>query len=197
MTAATPSRPPQAPGPYVPPPAWPYHPPQQRPPERSVLGVPPLVLVIIVFVILAALVGVIALFSGLPGGDLEDVVLDFDDEVIVGEGGHFRLDLMSDMWATYEVVLNVSSSDARAFDVYVMDLNQYNAAYGNQSTGAFSAAERFENVTVLATSFELPRNDRSYVLVVDNRDLDLTPGDAVPRGTITVQLTVSIIERIS
>lgn len=195
VTTGAQGRPPQAPTPYMPPPAWPYHPPQQKPPERGVLGVPPLVVLIIVLIIVAAIVGILIMLADLPSGDFEEVVLDFDEEVIVGDGGHFRLDLVSEMWATYEVVLNVSSADARAFDIYVMDTNQYSAAYGNQSTGAFSAVERFENVTVLATSFELPSNDRSYVLVVDNRDLDLTPGDAIPQGTLTVQLAVSITER--
>jgi hypothetical protein len=162
---------------------------------RGMLGVPPLVLLIIVLVVVAAFVGVILMLSGLPTGSTDTTVMDFDEEVIVGVGGHFRLDLQDSMWATYRVVLNVSSSDARPFDVYVMDLNQYNAAYTNQSTNAFSAAERFENVTALATSFELPSSDRTYVLVVDNRDLDLTAGDAVPQGTLTVQLIVSEIER--
>jgi hypothetical protein len=125
----------------------------------------------------------------------QDVITDYDQNVTIAEGGHFRYALPSSSWQRTVAFLNITSMGGRRFDVYVMDRDQYDNAYTNLTTRSFSATERFENRTAVLEQVELPHDGRTYYLVVDNSANELTPDGAVPSGPITIRLWVHVVQR--
>ena len=208
MTTAPASPPPtaaQQPVPRVP---WPYPPygypppPQpapQQPDNRGPLGLinwsaGKVIAVVLVLLILFG--GYILLMFLLSGSTTSpEVVTDYDQNVTIAEGGHYRFALPSSAWQETEAILNITSTGGRRFDVYIMDQDQYDNAYTNLTTRAFSATERFENRTAVVERVELPREGRTYFLVVDNTANELTPDGAVPNGPITIRLWVHVVQR--
>lgn len=187
---------------------WPYPPygypqypqPAPRPPDnRGPLGLVNWTAgkVVAVVLVLLILFGGYVLLMVLLGNTSTspDVVTDYDQNVTIAEGGHFRYPLPSSGWQTTQVFLNISSSGGKRFDVYVMDSNQYENAYTNLTTRAFSAIERFENRTAVVEQVELPHDGGTYFLVVDNMANELTPDGAVPGGPITIRLWVHVVQR--
>jgi len=177
---------------------WPYQyppPPPPQPQGKTFLGVPLLTAIILLLIVGLIAFAIIAfLLGGLTGGG-EDLVQSYDEEVVVGVGGHFRLHLGAG-FVSRRIEVDINSTDGRRFDVYLMDEDQYELVYGNQSTNAFSAVRRFENVSAVMTNLTLPDTDRSYVLVVDNTDNPLLATDAAPTGTVTVELHVRVYETV-
>ncbi len=147
------------------------------------------VIIVLVIIVMIALAGffISMLFSGLDTGP---DVRRFDDQVLVDDGGHFRHTIMDGWSGPDQVTLNISSITGGRFDVYIMDGDQYENTYGNQSTGAFSAVARYENVTFVDDELELESHQLPFFLVIDNRDYQLTPGDAVPTGVIEVDVHI-------
>ena len=123
------------------------------------------------------------------------VVTDYDQNVTIAEGGHFRYALPSSSWQDTVAFLNITSTGGKRFDMYIMDSNQYDNAYTNLTTRAFSATERFENRTAVVEQVELPQDGRTFFLVVDNAANELTPDGAVPSGPITIRLWVHVVQR--
>jgi hypothetical protein len=123
------------------------------------------------------------------------VVTDYDQNVTIAEGGHFRYALPSSSWQETVAILNITSTGGKRFDVYLMDQDQYDNAYTNLTTRAFSATERFENRTAVVEQVELPQDGRTFFLVVDNAANELTPDGAVPSGPITIRLWVHVVQR--
>lgn len=205
--ASPPPAAPQQPAPQVP---WPY-PPYGYPPYPQTVPRPPdnrgplgLVnwtagkVIAIVLVLLILFGGYILLMFLLSGNTTSpEVVTTYDQNVTIAEGGHFRYPLPSSSWQETEAFLNITSIGGARFDVYIMDSNQYENAYTNLTTHAFSAIERFENRTTVAEQVELPEPDdgRTYFLVVDNAANELTPDGAVPSGPITIRLQVRVVQR--
>ncbi|MCK5548193.1 MAG: hypothetical protein KAI64_04215, partial [Thermoplasmata archaeon] len=112
------------------------------------------------------------------------------------DGGHFKYDLGQDFYSVSEVTLNISSTGGGRFDVYIMDWNEYDNAYGgpNASIMSFTAHYVKENITQIDDFVELPGDGVYYYmywLVIDNRNTPLTPDDATPTGVLTVDLTVT------
>ncbi len=199
MTTAAPGPATTPPQQHMPPPApWPYPyppPPQPQPQGKTFFGIPLLTAIILLLIVGLIAVAIISfLLGGLTGGG-EDLVQSHDEDVVVGEGGHFRLDLGAG-FVSRRVEVNITSSDGRRFDVFLMDDDQYELVYGNASTNAFSSVRRFENITAVMTNLTLPDTGRSYVLVVDNVDNPLLATDAVPTGTVTVELHVRVYESV-
>jgi hypothetical protein len=177
---------------------WPYQYPVAPPPQpqgKTFFGLSPLTAIILLLI-----VGVIAFFliaillGGLSGGG-EDLAQSYDEDIVIGDGGHFRLELGAG-WTSRRVEVNITSTGGGRFDVYLMDEDQYELVYGNESTNAFSAVRRFENVSALMTNLTLPDTGISYVLVIDNTDNPLLATDAVPTGTVTLELHVRVYERV-
>jgi hypothetical protein len=119
----------------------------------------------------------------------------FSTEAIIIEEGHFMHSL-GFLWGDMEVTIDISSEGGRAFDVYIMDWDQYNTLYGpgNQTPLAFSVLYSSENITQVYDVITLEGAgfaDEEYFLVVDNRNTEITPNDAIPEGTITVDIEIS------
>lgn len=182
-----------------PPPVPPYY---QPPPEKKdFLGIPKWIWVIIVVIIiilpiiafslLAFSTSEPSLFSMEPQSDTER----FSSHVIIAEGGHFRITLQDFYFDELEVTMNISSKDGKKFDVYIMDWDQYDMAYGllNTSGMAFSAEYSKENINKISETITLsPERWRPFYLVIDNRDTAITPDDAIPSGTLEVDAEITI-----
>ncbi len=155
----------------------------------------------IVIVILAILIGLAVLAFAFFGSVIQNIEPDEDvetihNDVILAVGAHFRQTLADGVWDDVEVALNITSNGSGSFDVYIMDRDQYENAYGPNLTAiAFSAMHSWENVSRVSARVELPQGSRTYYVVIDNRDTALTPNDATPAGTITVDMTVQVITR--
>jgi len=153
-------------------------------------------MVVAVVLVILILIGGFFLLAVLRNATttVPDTVTDYDQNVTIAEGGHFRYPLPSFMWQDTTAVLNITSSGGKRFDVYIMDSNQYDNAYTNLTTHAFSATERFENRTAVVERVELPRDGNTYYLVIDNTANELTPDGAVPSGPITIRLWVRVVQ---
>ena len=195
---------PQQPAPQVP---WPYPPYGYPPPPQTAPRQPdnrgPLGLInwtagkviAIVLVLLILFGGYILLMVLISSNTTTpDVVTDYDQNVTIAEGGHFRYTILTNSWQDTAAVLNISSSGGERFDVYLMDQDQYDNAYTNLTTRAFSATERFENRTAVVGRVDLPQDGRTYYLVIDNAFNALTPDGAVPSGPITIRLMVRVVQ---
>jgi hypothetical protein len=169
------------------------------PKSQKFFGLPIWALVIIFVVILifgCAIIGFILLSFGPYGpfgpGEYTDT---YSTEVIISEGGHFKYSLgyMYD----YKIELNISSKNGNQFDVYIMDEDQYENAYGSTNTSilAFSVQYSYENVSQVDDTIEISEDIPEYkslYLILDNRKVEITPNDADPIGTITVDLNIEI-----
>ena len=144
----------------------------------------------IVVVIVAGGILLAVWFFGQLESSAEDETYEFETEVIVAEDGHFRHTLMEDWGDTATVNISVQSLSGDNCDIYIMDEDQYESAYGNATTGSFSAIYKWENLTSMEEVIVFQSTRPFLYLVVDNTDNPLTPSDAVPDGTITVALRV-------
>ena len=128
---------------YVPPSPYPHPPPGQ--PEKKGTPTAVVIVAIIVVMVVIGIIGVAVMFAMLGdiGGNGWEDSRDFSTDVLIEDGGHFRF-LLSDNWED-ELVVNMSlrQLNGTRYDVYVMDDNQYENAYGNQSTGSFSTMARW------------------------------------------------------
>lgn len=117
---------------------------------------------------------------------------DFHSDVYIEEGGHFRF-LVTESWEErVEANITVSTLEGGYFDLYIMDADQYDNAYGNSSTGSFSAIHSFQNVSAQHVSFELVNTRTIYYLVIDNSDMPHVPGSTSPAGHISVDADIHI-----
>ncbi|UCE73314.1 MAG: hypothetical protein JSV56_09795 [Methanomassiliicoccales archaeon] len=177
-------------------PAYPYPYPYQGPPKtKKFLGLPVwawVIILIVTLVVSCSIVGMISFWSLAP----EDTTETYSTEVIISEGGHFKYTL-GFAWEDDEISLDISSLDGKKFDVYIMDMDQYENAYETQNASiiAFSAVYSKENVDTVADTAVLPDEGsgfREYFLVIDNKDTALTPDDAVPDGAITIDVNITL-----
>ncbi len=161
------------------------------------MGTAMVVVLIVVVMIIIGIIAIAIMFTLIAdiGGDGWEDTRRFSTDVIIDEGGHFRF-LLSDNWES-ELVVNMSlvRLNGSRYDVYIMDLNQYENAYGNQSTGAFSALAKWQNVTTFADSVSLDDPQDAIYLVIDNVDMPHVPGNAVPVGPVHVEIELEITSR--
>lgn len=158
-----------------------------------------IIIVMTILVLGIILAGAILPFIFWPPGDWEDVtVTPRDFSATIADGGNygFRIEIYSKM----EITLSATSENGKLFDVYLMDENQYLAAYSKQtnlSQMAFSTMYSKENVSAIdSDSIEITCNYScmEYYLVIDNRDTPLTLNDATPTGTIIVDVDLTMTE---
>ena len=118
-------------------------------------------------------------------------------DVIIVNGGHYAQPLSSySTKTTYSIT--ISATNGSKIDAYIMTGNQYFQAYQlNNTTQSFAALESHENVNQAQFTYVLDQSMDGYMmmygevyLVLDNRDLALTPGDAVPQGDASVSLDI-------
>ncbi len=154
------------------------------------------VIIIVVMIVLAigAFAFMIFIIGDIAGNGWEDTRT-FSTDVIIEDGGHFRY-LLSDN-SEDELVINLSlrQLNGSRYDVYIMDNNQYENAYGNESTGAFSALLRWQNVSTFADSVSLEDPGGPIWMVVDNVQMPHVPGNAVPQGPIHVEMDLEMTSR--
>jgi hypothetical protein len=179
---------------YVPP--SPYAPPQPVPEKK---GIHPVIIVaaVVICIIVLMFVAMIAFFSAIDdlGGEPWEETEDIEEVVFIDEGGHYWV-LLTDGWSDeFQVNLTIESLDGGPFDVYIMDTSQYENAYSNWSTGAFSSTVSWQNVTNVIDLYieEDPR--QQLYLVIDNVETAHVPGNAVPDGIIQVRLELTLIHR--
>ena len=152
-----------------------------------------IIVVIIVMGIIAMMVFV-SMISSIDGEPWEETDT-FEDDVYIDEGGHWRYVLTAGWSVEFQVNITIGSMEGGPFDVYIMTANQYENAYGNASTGAFSATFTWQNVSSVIdmSLIEEPRD--MYYLVVDNVDMPHVPGNAVPEGPIQVSIELEMTSR--
>jgi len=138
--------------------------------------------------------GMYALFSSSTDSVM---VENFSQEVIIAEGGYFRFIPDDYYYEEIEITLSISERDNKNFDVYLLDEDQFfNAYYNNVTNVSFSAGYSFENTSVVEQF--IPWTDEFYddlIIVIDNRELDITPNDASPDGKIIVDVDIMIRTR--
>jgi hypothetical protein len=122
-----------------------------------------------------------------------DTKVTFTDEVIISKGGHFKHRLTDEWDGEVRVELNIESTDGDKFDVYVMDQDQYDAAYDSyREPKVFSTWYRSENTTEAHKKLDLPSRDEAFFLIIDNREFNLTAQDADPIGIVQADVKIVI-----
>jgi hypothetical protein len=168
----------------------PTYPPPHEAPGRKPSGGLNLVWIVIVVVVILGLVLLVWLASTIDLDGTDDPVV-FESDVVIAVDGHFRHTLVDSWSGPVDARLNVTSIEGGRFDVYIMDREQYENAYGNETTGSFSFLFRAENVTRWEFAEELDAQDQEIYCVIDNMDNPLLQGDATPVGPITVHIRMS------
>jgi hypothetical protein len=168
----------------------------QPPPERKGMSTAMGVILIIVVLVVIGILGLAFMYSLVSDlGDPWEDTRRFQDDVYIKEDGHFRV-LLSDSWEDELVVnLTIGLLNGSRYDVYIMNSFQYENAYGNTSTGAFSSLFEWQNVTSVTDSITLEMPQDVVYLVVDNEDMPHVPGSAAPEDTIHVELDLEITSR--
>jgi hypothetical protein len=117
----------------------------------------------------------------------------YNVEVIIAQEGHFKYSL--GYYLDDEITLNISSRNGENFDVYIMDEDQFENAYDspNSSIISFSTFYSNENTNRVEDNLDFTdnrNNYKEYFLIIDNRDTQLTPDDATPSGTLTLDVEI-------
>jgi hypothetical protein len=159
-------------------------------------GIPDWGIIVIVVVILVAIIigGSFMMFIFLDPFEYEpDEPSVYDSDVMIRDGGHFHYSLSYMYYDMTQIELRVNSTNGQQFDVYILDIDEYSNAYSNDTVMSFSAFRKWENVTELNTNFSIDNIGwRDYYIVIDNRDTQLTPDDAVPDGNLNLHLYLKI-----
>jgi hypothetical protein len=178
-----------------------YVPPYGQGPEPPAKkGMSPVMIIVIIIVVIVALLVIAAIlfFSFISdiGGEPWEETNTFETEVYVQDGGHYRYALVVGWEDELTVNLSLTQLEGGPYDVYIMDWNQYENAYGNWSTGGFSSIASWQDVTTFSESvtLELP-GGRDYYVVIDNAEMDHVPGDTAPDGDIHVDLELVMTSR--
>ncbi|MBI5000256.1 MAG: hypothetical protein HZB92_01835 [Euryarchaeota archaeon] len=118
-------------------------------------------------------------------------------DVMIISGGYYAEPLSSySTRTTYSIT--VSAANGSKIDAYIMTGDQYLQAYQlNNTTQSFAALESHENINQAQFTFVLDQSMGGFMmmygqvyLVLDNRDFQLTPGDAAPQGDVSVSLDI-------
>jgi hypothetical protein len=170
---------------------YPPMPPPTEPPKESnkvIFGVVIAIIVIIVIVVLA----IFGLFYSLANIEPDSDTQEFKSEVIVADGEYYKHLLYDSWWDDLEVKMNIRSIDGEYFDVYIMDDQQFQNFYENQTAKSFSSYYSKENITQVKDKVKLPSREDSFYLIIDNRDTELTLNDAAPDGPITLDVKLEV-----
>ncbi len=183
---------------------YPYAPLKSKKPKKFLgLSAGIWVIIIILFLVFGCAIANIFFY---PGGPYDETHT-FSTKVIIAEGGHYRHSI-GEYYYSDEVkaTLDLSSNGGQTFDVYIMNKDQYDNAYGSPNTTgmAFSSLFGWENINRLNDTSDLTEEYQraddvwgydeygGLYLVIDNRDNILTFDDSSPQGTITVNLHIKV-----
>ncbi|MFH0815699.1 MAG: hypothetical protein V1934_02630 [Methanobacteriota archaeon] len=177
----------QAPSYYYPPYYAPYppYPPLQPPRDDRIKGTTIVaVVLLLIMIVIPAAVFFVALSSFDQGGT-SDV---FEGSVTLSEGAHFKVDAG---WSPSKVWIFMNVTSGSNVDVYLMNAPQYDGTYGNYTPAVFSATEMWEDEDTLSQACEF-QTAGSYNLIVvfDNTDNPLRSSDAVPSGTVELDIHI-------
>jgi hypothetical protein len=181
---------------YVPPSSYA----QPQPPEGK-KGMSPMVIAVIIIVVIVvmgiiAMLAFVSMIASIDGEPWEETDT-FESDVYIDEGGHFRYEL-TDGWSDeFQANITIGSMEGGPFDVYIMTTNEYENAYGNASTGAFSATFKWQNMSSVIDMVLFESLGETYYLVVDNVDMPHVPGNAVPEGPIRVSIELEMTSRFA
>lgn len=156
-------------------------------------------IVIVVVLVIVVIIGIGIVFMFVMFGSLLDEswdeTRDVETDVFIADGGHFRLLLSEDWEEEMEVNLTITILEGGNFDVYVMTEEQYENAYGNRSSGAFSSTLSWHNASIVHDIVTISDIRETYYLVIDNVEMPHVPGNAVPEGPIHVDVEVHLLYR--
>jgi hypothetical protein len=160
--------------------------------DKKFLKIPIVVWIVALFIVVIFSCLIIAFLALPPGGPESEV---FDEEVIIADGGHFRYSI--GFYLEDEITFNISSRNGNNFDIYIMDEDQYENAYETPNSRIISFSTHYSDENINNVTQTLDFSDENsrfseYFLVIDNRDTRITPDDATPRGTITVDVHITI-----
>lgn len=124
-------------------------------------------------------------------------ITEFSEDVAISEGGHFKY-TCGYLTNGDEIQISITVKEEGPVDVYIMQSDQYEGAYGvsNTSVISFSALFKKENIIQLNETYCLNKSigwGEIYV-VIDNRDTPLTLNDATPTGSVLVKTEIKTIE---
>lgn len=113
-------------------------------------------------------------------------------EAAIASGGHYKTAVAYSYEDYAELTIGLFSSGGKKVDVFIMESDQYDDAYGHYTNETvFSAAKMWKNTASLnVTAYKDYSPARTLYLVVDNTDLPLLGDDAVPSGTATVTIDI-------
>ncbi|WP_455393315.1 hypothetical protein [[Eubacterium] cellulosolvens] len=174
---------------YYYPPMIPAQPPTpSKESNRMIMGIVAVVVIIIILII----IGFFGFLYSITTYEPDDETIDYYSEVIITDGGHFRYSLDEGWYEEMEVKMDISSKDGKYFDVYIMDEDQYQNTYENQTVLSFASFYSMENITSVKDTVDLPARATDFYLVIDNRDTAITLNDASPDGTITLEMDLEV-----
>jgi hypothetical protein len=177
-----------------------YYMPPKSVESKKYKGIPvwtwALIIVIIVMVVISITV-VYAIVNLFDSSDREE---NYSFEVILAEGGHYKYTIDRYWNDETEISLDISSAGGEKFDVYIMDTDQYDNTYGiynheneNVTMAAFAAIYIKEDISELSDDTIIQGGWDGLYLIIDNMDAELTKNDAVPEGTITVSVELTVV----
>jgi len=150
-----------------------------------------IIVVVVLIIAFASIAYTISTFTGLvPRSSTETQSY----KVIIGTDSFYKYTISNYYSSAQEIELNASSNGSWNFDVYIMTGDQFDNSYGNlnRSSFAFSALYEKENISRMSGKISLPvGNGDALYLVIDNTDNPLSTKDAVPKGQITVDFTIT------
>jgi hypothetical protein len=170
-----------------------YFPPPHNEPKKY-FGLPLWVILIVIIVIFIPVVFVFFIVGPfLTFFDPSETVETDSFDVTILEGGHYKYTIEEYYHDDMDIELEVMSKSGTEFDVYIMEEDQYRAAYGGGSSTmmAFSSKYAQENVFQVSGEVSIPEGSTDGLyLVIDNKQTDITDGDADPEGPIEVNVRI-------
>ncbi|MCK5560359.1 MAG: hypothetical protein KAJ51_07180, partial [Thermoplasmata archaeon] len=137
---------------------YPPMPPPTEPPKESnkVIYAVVITVVVIMVIIIVGIIGFFYSLTSLTHFEPEDETQEFKSEVIVADGEYFK-HLLYDSWADeIEVKLDIESKGGEYFDVYIMDDQQFQNFYENQTVKSFASYYAKENIISVNDIVKLP-----------------------------------------
>ena len=179
--------------PYVQPIPPPYYYPPVTPKKDKTWIIVIVVIVIIGLVFIAPTIFAFFLFSQFPQLLETEHVTEFSDDIAISEGGHFKY-ACGYLSQGDRIQISIAVKEGGPVDVYIMQSDQYECAYGesNASIMSFSALFKKENITQLNETYCLNKSTggREIYVVIDNRNTPLTLNDATPTGHVLVKTEI-------
>ena len=179
---------PQYSSPYLPP-GYPYYPPYPYPPQeqlsplkRKRFSILELLLIILVLFVFVAPI-IFSFFLFMPGPTTTPFQKVMDSAYYIKNGTYIGERV--EAWSDSEIRVSVNVSMDKKVDIFVMTESQYEL-FGN-SSDAFGYVYADKNIS--SCEFTVEIGETCYI-VIDNSDIGMLNDDALPHGTVDVQLEI-------